>query len=191
LPAVEGTIGRPLSPYAASKRIDEVYAVTMKTSYGLDTNGLRYFNIFGARQDPSGPYAAVIPIWAKAMANGETLYINGDGENTRDFCHVSNVVQANLLAATVEDEQAVNQVYNIGLGERTSLNELYAQLKAEVQRERPETEVPEPVYRDFRPGDIRHSFANTEKARNLLGFEPETGLEEGLKKSVRWYLENL
>lgn len=187
---MEEKIGRPLSPYAASKRMGEIYADTVAAGFGFESIGLRYFNIFGPRQDPEGAYAAVIPKWIAALLRREPVFVNGDGETTRDFCYIGDVVQANLLAATTTNPAAVNQVYNIALGERRSLNELFGALQTALRRR--ETELPEtkPVYRDFRAGDVRHSLANVSKARQLLGFEPAHNLANGLELAMDWYQRN-
>ncbi len=189
LPKVEGKIGNPLSPYAATKWMDEVYADVFTRAYGLESIGLRYFNVFGPRQDPNGSYAAVIPKWIAALLKNEPVYINGDGQTTRDFCHVANVVQANLLAAVTRHPEAVNQVYNIALGERTTLNDLFYTLR-EILRG-PEAVREKPVYREFRPGDIRHSLADISKAGKYLGFEPTHRLNSGLRLSMDWYRRNI
>jgi UDP-N-acetylglucosamine 4-epimerase len=191
LPKVEETIGRPLSPYGAGKYMNELYADVFGRCYGLETVGLRYFNVFGPRQDPDGAYAAVIPKWIAAMLRGETVYINGDGETARDFCYIDNVVQANLLAGTVENAEAVNRVYNVALGEQTSLNQLHGSL-AELLAERDDAfECAEPVYRDFRAGDVRFSRADVSKAVNLLGFRPTCHVHEGLSRALDWYVTTL
>ncbi len=187
LPKIEEKIGNPLSPYAATKFMDEVYADVFGRAYGLASIGLRYFNVFGPRQDPGGSYAAVIPGWIAAFLKHEPVYINGDGETTRDFCHIANVVQANLLAATTREPSALNQIYNVALGERTTLNELFALVKKTVGG----TDSEKPVYREFRPGDIRHSLADIGKARRLLGFSPTHRIEEGLALSMEWYRHNV
>jgi UDP-N-acetylglucosamine 4-epimerase len=191
LPKVEDQIGRMLSPYAATKWMDEIYADVFARSYGLQTIGLRYFNVFGARQDPKGPYAAVIPKWIAAMLGRQPVRINGDGETSRDFCYVANVVQANLLAALTENPAAVNQVYNIALGERTSLNQLFNVLKTKLAPARPDTPIDPPIYGDFRPGDVRHSLADISKARSLLDYAPTHRLEQGMDEALEWYLANL
>ncbi len=190
LPKVEEKLGRPLSPYAATKTINEVYADAFALAYGLSCIGLRYFNVFGLRQDPEGAYAAVIPKWIAALLARETVYINGDGETSRDFCYVANVVQANLLAATTGNPAAVNQVYNVALGERTTLNELYAMLRASLQAKGVALPDQKPVYRDFRPGDVRHSLADTRKAIRLLGYAPTHRIREGLDLAMDWYRRN-
>lgn len=187
LPKVEETIGRPLSPYAVTKLVDELYAEVFARCYATFAIGLRYFNVFGARQDPDGAYAAVIPRWASAMLRGEQVTIHGDGSTTRDFCHVANVVQANLLAATVDRVDAQNQVYNVAVGGRTTLIELYRLLRELAQERRPGLRVPEPVHADFRPGDVRHSQADISKATRLLGYAPMYDLRAGLREAFGWY----
>jgi UDP-N-acetylglucosamine 4-epimerase len=181
----------PLSPYAASKAIDEVYAGAFALAYGFPSIGLRYFNVFGLRQDPEGAYAAVIPQWIAALLRRETVYINGDGETSRDFCHVANVAQANLLAATTGKAGAVNEVYNIALGERTTLNELFDLLQSALRTKGAARPKQKPVYRDFRPGDVRHSLADISKARRLLGYAPTHGIQEGLELAMDWYRRNV
>lgn len=182
----EETLGRPLSPYAASKLINEIEAQAFFTAYGLRTVGLRFFNVFGPRQDPKGAYAAVIPQWIAAMKEGRNVFINGDGENTRDFCFVRDVAQALLLAATTGNEAALGNAFNVGLGQATSLNQLFSSLQTLVQAEAGK-EVPAPVFRDFRPGDIRHSCADVSKVRQVLGFEPEYSVMDGLRETVAGY----
>jgi UDP-N-acetylglucosamine 4-epimerase len=179
LPKVEDRIGRPLSPYAVSKQIGELYANTLWRTHGLPTVGLRYFNVVGPRQDPEGPYAAVIPRWIAAMRAGECPTIYGDGETSRDFCPVANVVQANLLAAISGDVTNGN-VYNIALGGRTTLNELFVALRDALEVQGIDCADMEPVYEDFRPGDIRHSLADTSKAARDFGYAPDVDLAEGL-----------
>lgn len=188
LPKVEEKIGRPLSPYAVTKYVNELYAAVFADAYGLESIGLRYFNIFGPRQDPDGAYAAVIPKWFSAMLTNDPVYINGDGETSRDFCFIDNCVQANLLAALTQNPNAVNQVYNVAFGERTPLNDLFHMIRTLVARTRPEAATLQPVYRDFRPGDVRHSLADIGKARELLGYAPEFSVREGLEKAGGWYL---
>jgi UDP-N-acetylglucosamine 4-epimerase len=180
LPKVEDYIGKPLSPYAVTKFVNELYADVFGKTYGLQSIGLRYFNVFGPRQDPEGAYAAVIPKWIASMIKGETVYINGDGETSRDFCYVTNVVQANLLAACIQSTEAVNQVYNVAAGSRTTLNELYAQLKQNLISSCPHLKDAQAVYRDFRKGDVRHSLASIAKARELLGYEPAQSMRQGV-----------
>jgi UDP-N-acetylglucosamine 4-epimerase len=189
LPKREDKIGKPLSPYAVTKYLNELYADVFARTYGFKTIGLRYFNIFGQRQDPDGAYAAVIPKWFSGLIQGETVYINGDGETSRDFCFIDNCVQANLLAATADREDAANQVYNIAFGERTSLNELYSMIKTLVSAVHPQTENASPVYRDFRAGDVRHSLADISRAGELIGYQPQYSVREGLDKAAEWYLK--
>lgn len=191
LPKVEEKTGRLLSPYAATKLMDEVYADVFARNYGLAAIGTRYFNVFGPRQDPDGPYAAVIPKWIAAMLQGEPVFINGDGETSRDFCYVANVVQANLLAAATENPQAIGQVYNIAVGERTTLNELFNVLKARLETARPAARIAPPVFQEFRPGDVRHSLADITKARTLLGYEPTHRIGQGMDEALEWYLANV
>jgi UDP-N-acetylglucosamine 4-epimerase len=191
LPKVEDAIGRPLSPYAVTKLVNELYAEVFGRCYGFASIGLRYFNVFGSRQDPQGAYAAVIPCWVRALLDGEVPTINGDGETSRDFCYVANVVQANLLAATVEDPAAIGQVYNVALGGRTTLNELFAQLRDALAAHVPEVAAIEPTYGPFREGDVRHSQADVGKARRLLGYAPAHTLAEGLEAAMPWYVRHL
>jgi UDP-N-acetylglucosamine 4-epimerase len=187
LPKVEETIGRPLSPYAVTKYVDELYADVFGRCYGVAAIGLRYFNVFGARQDPQGAYAAVIPRWVAAMLNGTPVVINGDGETTRDFCHVNNVVQANLLAAMVADPAAIGQVYNVAVGGRMSLNDLFGTLRDLLIERRASHDIPDPIHQEFRPGDVRHSQADITKARRLLGYEPTHDARSGLRQALPWY----
>ena len=187
LPKVEGKIGKPLSPYAASKLMNEVYAHVFAAAYKFDSIGLRYFNVFGPRQDPSGAYAAVIPRWIAALLKNEPVYINGDGETSRDFCFIENVVQANLLSATAETPGAVNQAYNIALGERTTLNQLFQMLQSSLRKRDPALPEQTPVYRDFRAADVRHSLADISKATGLLGYAPTRRISEGIELALEWY----
>jgi UDP-N-acetylglucosamine 4-epimerase len=187
LPKVEHHIGRPLSPYAATKYFDEIYAEVFGRCYGMASIGLRYFNVFGPRQDPEGAYAAVIPRWVEAMLHGRAIVIYGDGETTRDFCYVANVIQANLLAASVSNAEALGQVYNIALGGRLSLNDLVATLRSLLEKRHPHLRIPPPVHEDFRPGDIRHSRADIEKARRLLSYDPVHDVHTGLAEALPWY----
>jgi UDP-N-acetylglucosamine 4-epimerase len=191
LPKVEDTVGRPLSPYGAGKYMNELYADTFGTCYGMETVGLRYFNVFGPRQDPDGAYAAVIPKWIAAMLRGETVFINGDGETARDFCYIENVVQANILAGTVASPEAVNQVYNVALGEQTSLNQLFKSLRDLLKARDASFDCAPPVYRDFRAGDVRFSRADIGKAREQLGFRPTCRVHEGLERALDWYVASL
>ena len=190
LPKVEENIGKPLSPYAVTKYVNELYADVFARSYGFKANGLRYFNVFGPRQDPNGAYAAVIPKWISSLIKGEPVYINGDGETSRDFCFIANVVQANLLSATTQNADAVNQVYNVAVGDRTSLNELFAQLHRNLLPLYPQLQDAKPVYRDFRAGDVRHSLADISKAQNLLGYTPTQRIGQGLELAMPWYIQN-
>jgi UDP-N-acetylglucosamine/UDP-N-acetylgalactosamine 4-epimerase len=191
LPKVEQKTGRPLSPYAASKAIDEIYAAAFAQAYGFGSIGLRYFNVFGPRQDPEGAYAAVIPKWIAGLLKREPIHINGDGETTRDFCFIENVVQANLLAATTNTADAINGAYNIALGERTSLNELFALLKKSLCARDPSLPDTQPIYQDFRPGDVRHSLADISKAQCLLGYAPTHRMAEGLEVAMDWYVNDV
>jgi UDP-N-acetylglucosamine 4-epimerase len=188
LPKVEEAIGRPLSPYAVTKIVNEIYADVFTRVYGFQSIGLRYFNVFGPRQDPNGPYAAVIPKWFAALREAEEVYIYGDGETSRDFCFVENVVQANLLAACTEKQDALNQVYNIAYGGRTTLNELFELICDCVESTTPGATRTKPIYHDFRSGDIRHSLADISKAKMLLGYEPEYSVRVGLNKAGQWYI---
>jgi len=188
LPKVEESIGKPLSPYAVTKYVNELYAEVFARSYGFKAIGLRYFNVFGKRQDPNGAYAAVIPKWTAAMVCGNDVFINGDGETSRDFCFVENAVQANLLAATADDS-AKNEVYNVAVGDRTTLNDLFYALKDALAANGVVYDK-QPVYRDFRPGDVRHSQADISKAANKLGYAPDFRIREGITKAMPWYLNN-
>jgi UDP-N-acetylglucosamine/UDP-N-acetylgalactosamine 4-epimerase len=185
LPKTEENIGNPLSPYAVTKLVNELYANVFFRSYGLNTIGLRYFNVFGKRQDPYGAYAAVIPKWISQMLSGEDVLINGDGETTRDFCFIENVVQANIKAALSSNPKSINEVYNIAVGDQTSLNELFAILSNLVPIESKDIKK---VYADFREGDVRHSKASIDKAKLLLDYDPQIRAPEGLKDSMAWYL---
>jgi UDP-N-acetylglucosamine 4-epimerase len=191
LPKVEDLIGKPLSPYAVTKLANELYADVFASTYGFPSIGLRYFNIFGARQDPNGPYAAVIPKWIAAMIHNEPVYINGDGKTSRDFCYVANAVQANLLAATTIEPTALNQVYNVAVGQRTSLNELFEHLRSRLGPRFAHLIGSAPVYRDFRAGDVRHSLADISKANRCLGYEPTHAIGDGLSEAMEWYLQHL
>ena len=189
LPKVEDIIGKPLSPYAVTKVVNELYAEVFAKTYGLENIGLRYFNVFGPRQDPNGAYAAVIPKWTASMINGESIYINGDGETSRDFCYISNTVQANLLAATTNNPEAINQIYNVALGDRTTLNTLFNALKFSLEKNGINY-LENPIYREFRAGDVRHSQANIVKAMQLLGYEPEQRIQSGIDNAMPWYIKN-
>ena len=187
LPKVEDVIGKPLSPYAVTKYVNELYADVFARAYGFHTVGLRYFNVFGRRQDPEGAYAAVIPKWTAALLQGEPVFINGDGETSRDFCYVDNAVQANLLAATTQNPEAKNQVYNVAVGDRATLNDLYKHLQTILSASRPEVKTAQPTYREFRAGDVRHSQADVSKAGKLLGYAPTHRLADGLVEACSWY----
>jgi UDP-N-acetylglucosamine 4-epimerase len=186
LPKVEDRIGKPLSPYAVTKYVNELYADVFARSYGFASIGLRYFNVFGRRQDPEGAYAAVIPKWTAAMIRGEEVFINGDGETSRDFCYVENAVQANLLAATA-GESALNQVYNVAVGGRTTLSQLFGFLREALSDQKVSYDKP-PVLRDFRGGDVRHSQADITKAQTLLGYRPAFDIRNGLHEAMAWYV---
>lgn len=187
LPKTEARIGRPLSPYALSKWMNEESAELYTRVYGMECVGLRYFNVFGPRQDPNGAYAAVIPRWFAALRAGESPVIYGDGLTSRDFCYVENVVRANILAATTEDEAAFGEAFNIACEERTTLNELFAAIRDIVQKEHPGPVIDQ-SYEDFRPGDIAHSLASVQKARKILGYEPAVRVREGLERAAAWYM---
>lgn len=189
LPKVEENIGNPLSPYAVTKYVNELYADVFARTYGFKAIGLRYFNVFGQRQDPNGAYAAVIPKWTAAMIAGDDVFINGDGETSRDFCFIENTVQANILAATASDE-AKNQVYNVAVGDRTTLNDLFNAIKASLNANGVSYSK-EPVYRDFRAGDVRHSQASVDKIKNLLGYEPKFVISQGIDIAMSWYVNSL
>ncbi len=191
LPKVEDKIGQPLSPYAVTKLVNELYAKVFARTYGFKSIGLRYFNLFGRRQDPEGAYAAVIPKWIAAMIKDQPVCINGDGETSRDFCYVDNAVQANLLAATVESESATDQIYNVSVGDQTTLNELYEHLRANLSGRYPHLEKTRPSYREFRPGDVRHSMADIAKARERLGYAPVWRVQDGLREAIDWYAKAL
>ena len=191
LPKVEDRIGKPLSPYAVTKLVNEQYAEVFARAYGFKTIGLRYFNIFGARQEPEGAYAAVVPKWTSAMIHNQPVWINGNGETSRDFCYIANTVQINLLAATAEHPDAANQVYNVAVGERTTLNELFEAIRSTLEPGFPHLKGLKPSYRDFRAGDVRHSLADISKARELLGYEPTHRIGEGLVEAMDWYVKDL
>ena len=191
LPKVEDRVGRPLSPYAVTKFADELYADVFPRAYGVPVVGLRYFNVFGPRQDANGAYAAVIPKWFAALLGGGDAYINGDGETSRDFCFIENCVQANLLAATMGNEQALGQVFNVAFGERTTLNELFALIKSVLVEEGIDCGDLGPVHREFRAGDVRHSLADIGKAQRILGYRPDFSVHDGLRHAARWYMDRL
>lgn len=186
LPKVEEAIGKPLSPYAVTKYVNELYAEVFARTYGFHTIGLRYFNIFGKRQTPDGAYAAVIPKWTAAMIQGDDVYINGDGDTSRDFNFIENAVQANILAATADDD-AKNQVYNVAVGGRTTLNTLFTALKDNLSINGVDYSQA-PIYRDFREGDVRHSQADISKIKSALGYDPQFDVVQGIKKAMPWYV---
>ena len=189
LPKTEDKIGNPLSPYAVTKAVNELYARVFAQTYGFKTIGLRYFNIFGKRQDPNGAYAAVIPKWVAAILNNEDVYINGDGETSRDFCYIENTIQMNMLAATTENNEATDQVYNVALNDRTSLNQLHDMIEKRLMQRKRGLKKKDPIYRDFRAGDVRHSQANIDKARELLDYQPKYMISEGMDETMDWYVE--
>jgi UDP-N-acetylglucosamine 4-epimerase len=195
LPKIEEKTGNPLSPYAVTKYVNELYADVFARCYGFDTVGLRYFNVFGPRQDPDGAYAAVIPKWIASLLKGETVYINGDGDTARDFCYIDNAVQANILAATVEEAHARNHVYNVALNDRTSLKELFVLIRDLLVERYPgqcaKLAEAQPVYREFRKGDVRFSQADISKVQKLLGYQPSVRVAEGLARAIDWYVESL
>lgn len=190
LPKVETNIGKPLSPYAVTKYVNELYASVFALNYGFKTIGLRYFNVFGPRQDPNSAYAAVIPQWTASLLKNKPVYIFGDGETSRDFCYIANVIQANLLAATTSSTEAVDQVYNIAVGERTTLNQLFNSIHSILQKNRLSFKTAVPEYKDFRPGDVRHSLADIGKAQKLIGYMPTHRINEGLEEAMQWYVQN-
>lgn len=189
LPKVEKNIGKPLSPYAVTKYVNELYADVFAKTYGFNCIGLRYFNVFGKRQDPNGAYAAVIPKWTASMIQGDEVFINGDGETSRDFCFIENTVQMNILAATASEEEK-NEVYNVAVGDRTTLNDLFHALQSALA-ENGKPYASKPVYRDFRAGDVRHSQADISKASSKLGYAPEFRIMDGIAKAMPWYIENV
>ena len=191
LPKVEDKIGNPLSPYAVTKVVNELYASVFARTYGFKCIGLRYFNILGKRQDPNGAYAAVIPRWVASILRGEEVFINGDGETSRDFCYIDNTVQMNLLAAMADNDEAIDQVYNVALNDRTSLNQLYQMIEGRLIQRVDGLTKKEPTYRDFRAGDVLHSQADIGKAQRLLGYKPSHKIAEGLDEAMDWYVEAL
>jgi len=191
LPKVEDKIGNPLSPYAVTKVVNELYASVFAKTYGFKTIGLRYFNIFGKRQDPNGAYAAVIPKWVAALIHKQNVYINGDGKTSRDFCYIDNAVQMNLLAATTNNKEAIDQIYNVALNDRTSLNKLYSLIEDRLTARIHNLVRKDPIFRDFRAGDVRHSQANIEKSKKLLGYQPTHKIESGLDEAMSWYIDNI
>lgn len=191
LPKVEDVIGKPLSPYAITKYVDELYADVFAHTYGIEYIGLRYFNVFGRRQDPHGAYAAVIPLFVKKFMNHEAPNINGDGEYSRDFTYIDNVIQMNMLAMTTTNHEAINQIYNTAFGERTTLNQLVGHLREYLGEKDEKIKRIEPTHGPNRAGDIPHSLASIDKARTLMGYAPKYSMREGLKEAVNWYWENL
>ena len=188
LPKVEDKIGTPLSPYAVTKVVNELYANVFAKTYNFKTIGLRYFNIFGKKQNPNGSYAAVIPKWVSSILNKEDVFINGDGETSRDFCYIDNAVQMNLIAAITTKDDATDQVYNVALNERTNLNELYKMIEERLIKKISSLKRKNPIYRDFRSGDVRHSQANIDKAQKLLDYHPQFKISEGLDEAIDWYV---
>jgi UDP-N-acetylglucosamine 4-epimerase len=191
LPKVEDEIGAPLSPYAVTKVVNELYASVFAKTYGFKAIGLRYFNIFGKRQDPNGAYAAVIPKWVSDILNGENVFINGDGKTSRDFCYIDNTVQMNLLAAMTEDDNSIDQVYNVAVNDQTDLNQLYQMIEEKLIERVNNLTKKNPIYRDFRAGDVRHSLADISKAQLLLGYDPDYRINHGLDEAMDWYISDL
>lgn len=191
LPKVEERIGNLLSPYAVTKYVNELYMGVFQKCYGTEAIGLRYFNVFGKRQDPNGAYAAVIPKWIGQLLNGEDVFINGDGETSRDFTYIENVIQANILAGTTNNPKAFGEAFNTAIGGRETLNNLYQAITKGLKENLPQLHIKEPIYRDFRAGDIRHSNANIDKMKELLEYEPTHTLEEGLQASIAWYINDI
>ncbi len=189
LPKVEELIGKPLSPYAVTKYVNELYADVFSRAYGVECIGLRYFNVFGPRQDPNGAYAAVVPKWSAAMIRGEPIFINGDGKTSRDFCFIENALQANILAATTTQPDAVNEVFNVAVGKQTSLLALFNHIKKALASNGIHYNA-DPIYREFRQGDVRHSLACIAKARNRLGYSPSHGVELGIELAMPWYIRD-
>ncbi|MDO5685940.1 MAG: NAD-dependent epimerase/dehydratase family protein [Neisseria sp.] len=190
LPKVEENIGNPLSPYAVTKYVNELYANVFARTYDFKTIGLRYFNVFGKRQDPNGAYAAVIPKWTAAMIMGDDVFINGDGETSRDFCFIENTVQANILAATTQNNEAKNQIYNVAVGDRTTLNDLFTAIKTALNANGT-TYTKSSIYRGFRAGDVRHSQADVSKIKRLLGYDPRFVVSQGIENTMPWYIKSL
>lgn len=191
LPKVEMRTGNLLSPYAVTKYVNELYMGVFQKCYGMEAIGLRYFNVFGKRQDPNGAYAAVIPKWIGQILNGEDVFINGDGETSRDFTYIENVIQANILAGTTENPKAFGEAFNTAIGGRETLNNLYSAIVNGLKENLPKLEIKEAIYRDFREGDIRHSNANIDKIQELLEYQPTHSLEQGLKESIAWYINDI
>jgi len=191
LPKVEERTGNLLSPYAVTKYTNELYAGVFHKVYGFQSVGLRYFNVFGKRQDPAGAYAAVIPKWLGALIHGEDVYINGDGETSRDFTYIENVIQSNILAGTTSNSEVFGQVFNAGIGGRLTLNELYSSINKELEENLDGFTPTKAIYRDFRAGDIRHSNANIDKLKKMIGYVPTHDIDRGLSESIKWYIEKL
>ena len=191
LPKVEERTGNLLSPYAVMKMSSELYASVFKRTYEMETVGLRYFNVFGRRQDPNGAYAAVIPKWIGSLLEGEDVFINGDGETSRDFTYIDNVIQMNLLAGTTDNTKAFGEAFNVAVGGRDTLNELYALINKELGTHIDDFSKKEAIYRDFRVGDIRHSNANISKAQNFLGYAPTHDIYQGMEEAIEWYVKHI
>tara|TARA_B100000674_G_scaffold398752_1_gene343879 strand:+ start:511 stop:1464 length:954 start_codon:yes stop_codon:yes gene_type:complete len=191
LPKKEDIIGKPLSPYSITKYVNELYAETFNRHYGIDTIGLRYFNVFGRRQRKDGAYAAVIPTWIMALLRKEQVKIFGDGDTSRDFCYIDNVIQANLLAAFTDNEKAFNQVFNVAVSDETSLNELFELISMSIKRLDASIEISPPIHQDFRAGDMRHSRADITKAKELLNYNPSHKIAEGIDETVSWYIDKI
>jgi len=191
LPKVEERTGDLLSPYAVMKYTNELYASVFTRTYGIECIGLRYFNVFGRRQDPDGAYAAVIPKWVGSLLAEEDVYINGDGETSRDFCYIDNVIQMNLLAGTTENKKAFGEAFNVAVGGQTTLNELYILINKELNKNIDSFKTKEAVYRAFRDGDIRHSNANISKAQEIVGYDPTHTIDQGMELAIKWYIENI
>ena len=191
LPKREDIIGKPLSPYSITKYVNELYAETFNRHYGIDTIGLRYFNVFGRRQRKDGAYAAVIPTWIMALLRKEQVKIFGDGDTSRDFCYIDNVIQANLLAAFTDNEKAFNQVFNVAVSDETSLNELFELISMSIKRLDASIEISPPIHQDFRAGDMRHSRADITKAKELLNYNPSHKIAEGIDETVSWYIDKI
>jgi len=191
LPKVEERVGNVLSPYAAMKKTNEIYANVFQRTYGMETLGLRYFNVFGRRQDPNGAYAAVIPKWVGSLLTGKDVYINGDGETSRDFTYIDNVIQMNLLAGTTNNPDAFGEAFNVAVGGRNTLNELYTLINKELKNHIDTFSMKKAIYRDFRAGDIRHSNANISKAQNAVGYAPTHDIYQGMEEAIEWYIETI
>lgn len=190
LPKIEDRIGNPLSTYAVTKLTNELYAGVFSKNYGFRSVGLRYFNVFGKRQNPNGSYAAVIPKWISSILKEEKVYIYGDGETSRDFCYIDNVIQMNLLAAMLNTENVNNQIYNVALNDRTSLNQLYELIQKITLKFKKNIKLKKPIYKDFRIGDVKHSQADIQKATVLLGYDPKYKINDGLNEAMEWYIDN-